>query len=188
MRKACATFLALTVLPAAGCGSASKDESPPEAAEPKAKSIAVGEGVTLGDMSYRIYDAETMDPIKTHSGTTYKARNGVFVVLKLALANKGSNGNSRVTDEDIALIGGDGKRYMPTAEGSRGFHLSMGPHTHDPKKFDPKRPDPIYGWYEVLPGATRSASAVFDVPESATAGARFEVKTGGGQAVFDLGI
>lgn len=187
-RAVIAAACATAGLLAAGCGGDSEAGKAANAPEPTAKPIPLGKAVTLGEMSYRIYEVKTMDSIKTLGGTTYRAKNGVFVVLKLALANKGSDVNARVTDDEIALIGSDGEKYMPTAEGSRGFHLSLGPHTHDPKKFDPKRPGPIYGWYEVLPGTTRSASAVFDVRESAAAGARFEVKVDGGQAVFNLGI
>lgn len=102
-------------------------------------------------------------------GLTYTARNGVYLILELRLENA-SGGAARAVGEYVSLIGADGKRYGLDEDGSTAYHLTLGPHRHDPALYEPMRPDPVFSFFDVPIGTARAASMTFDLPRSALRG------------------
>lgn len=168
-----------------GCGGAEATER--AEAPPQAK-VANGGTATIEGLTYRVVSTQQVRRIAIPEGLTYTSQQGVYLIVQLRL-NNASGGAARAVGEYIALVGGDGKRYRLDEDGSNAYGLTHGPHRHDPALYDPERPDPVFGFFDVPQGTTRAASVTFDVPRTALRNARLEVKPPGGSVtLFDLGL
>ncbi|MEP7334820.1 MAG: hypothetical protein ABI717_03475 [Actinomycetota bacterium] len=151
------------------------------------RKVELGENTTIEGLTYSVVATKQRRRIAIpRGGLTYTARNGVYLIVELKLENA-SGGAARAVGEYLALVGGDGKRYLLDADGSNAYHLTLGPHRHDPALYDPTRPDPIYGFFDVPEGTARSASVTFDVPRNALQGPLIEIRPpDGSRTVFEL--
>ena len=168
---------AIMALAVAGCGGTGGEQA-----------ISKGDDTTVDGLTYKVVETNRSRRIAIPDGVTYTAENGVYLTVELALENR-TRGAARALGESIALRGGDGKQYAIDEDGSAAYHLTLGPHRHDPKLFEPTRPDPIFAFYDVAPGTTRAASVTFDVPEKALEDSRLEVRAWKGAPTFlELGL
>ena len=170
----------------AACGAGEPDER--TAAAPQPRVVGKGQRATIDGLTYEVVSAREVKRIAPEGGLAYTSKRGVYLIVELALKNA-SGRAARAVGEYVALAGGDGKRYELDEDGSSAYHLTLGPHRHDPALYDPKRPDPIFGFFDVPEGTTRAASVTFDVPRAALAGARLEVEPpSGSRTRFGLGL
>ena len=72
----------------------------------------------------------------------------MYLIIELKLQNA-SGGAARAVAEYLSLVGEDGKRYPPDEDGSNAYHLTLGPHRHDPALYDPTEPDPVFAFFDV---------------------------------------
>ena len=153
------------------------------------RAVGLGETTTIEGLTYSIVATKQRRRIAIPDGLTYTARNGVYLIVELKLENA-SGGAARAVGEYLALLGGDGKRYVLDEDGSNAYHLTLGPHRHDPALYDPRRPDPVFGFFDVPAGTTRAASATFDVSRKALRdNPLLEIRPpDGSRTVFELGL
>lgn len=176
--------VALAAAALVGCGGSDT----PEAAEAGPKSVAAGGTAVVDRLTWRVVGTKQTRRIAPPGGLAYSSQNGVYLIVELALKNA-SGGAARAVGEYVALLGGDGKRYRLDEDGSSAYHLTLGPHRHDPALYEPTRPDPVFGFFDVPTGTARSASVTFDVPPAALRGARLEVEPPGAEVTrFALGL
>lgn len=151
--------------------------------------VAVGEATTIEGLTYSIVATKQRRRIAIPEGLTYTAKRGMYLILELRLENA-SGGAARAVGEYFALVGEGGKRYPLDVDGSNAYHLTLGPHRHDPALYDPTRPDPVYGFFDVPVGTARAASATFDVSRrTLRSNPRLEVRPpDGSRTVFELGL
>lgn len=178
--------LELAVAALAACGGGKPDER--TAIAPQPRLVAKGQRAVIDGLTYEIVSARTVERIAPEGALAYTSKQGVYLIVELALKNA-SGGAARAVGEYVALVGGGTKRYELDEDGSSAYHLALGPHRHDPALYDPKRPDPIFGFFDVPEGTTRAASVTFDVPRAALAGARLIVEPpNGSRTSFGLGL
>jgi hypothetical protein len=177
-----AIVAALVITVAAFAGLALGDKS-------SDRKVWLGESTTLEGLTYSVVASKQRRRIAIPEGLTYTARNGVYLIVELKLENA-SGGAARAVGEYLALVGGDGKRYLLDQDGSNAYHLTLSPHRHDPALYDPTRPDPVYGFFDVPEGTTRAASVTFDVPRNALQNnPLIEIRPpDGSRTVFELGV
>ena len=159
----------------AGCGGT---DTAPETANAGPTVVAAGGTAVIDGLNWRVVGAKETRRIAPPGGLAYSSQNGVYLIVELALKNA-SGGAARAVGEYVALLGGDGKRYRLDEDGSNAYHLTLGPHRHDPALYEPTRPDPVFGFFDVPTGTTRAASVTFDVPRAALRGAQLEVEPPG---------
>lgn len=170
----------------AACGAGDPDEQ--AAASPQPQVVAKGRRAVVEGLTYQVVSTRELKRIAPKGGLAYTSKRGVYLIVELALKNA-SGGFARAVGDYVALAGGDGERYELDEDGSNAYHLTLGPHRHDPALYDPKRPDPVFGFFDVPTGTTRAASVTFDVPRAALAGARLEVDPPtGSRTSFGLGL
>jgi hypothetical protein len=169
----------------AGFGVGDPDER--TAPSPESQVVAKGQRAVIDGLTYEVVLTRELKRIAPKGALAYTSKRGVYLIAEFALKNA-SGGAARAVGEYVSLIGGDGKRYELDEDGSSAYHLTLGPHRHDPALYDPTRPDPIFGFFDVPTGTTRAASVTFDVPRAAVAGARIEVEPpNGSRTRFGLG-
>lgn len=154
------------------------------------RTVARGETATLEGLTWSIVSAEQRKQIAIpRGGLTYKAKQGVYLILELKLDNA-SGGAARAVGEYVTLLGGDGKRYGIDEDGSNAYHLTLGPHRHDPALYQANRPDPVFYFFDVPVGTARAASMTFDVPRAALRNAPLlEVAPpDGSRTAFEIGL
>jgi hypothetical protein len=154
------------------------------------RTVARGETAKVEGLTWSIVSAEQRRRIAIpRGGLTYTAKNGRYLILELKLDNA-SGGAARAVGEYVTLLGGDGKRYGIDEDGSNAYHLTLGPHRHDPALYQANRPDPIFYFFDVPVGTARAASLTFDVPRAALRDAPLlEVAPpDGSRTAFDLGL
>lgn len=179
--------LATATLALAACGGAGSTKDGDQEGG-QARTVEMGKRVALADLSFAVLSAEQQAAIRT-AGKTYQPKEGSYLLVRMDLGNRRSDQeNARLLAEQITLLGGDGNEYAINDSGSEAFESSLGPHTHDPAKFDPRHPSPLYGFLEVPPGMIRLGVAVFDLPPEAIPNAKLEIKAAGSGATFDLGL
>ena len=151
--------------------------------------VGLGEHTTIEGLTYSVVATKQRSAIAIPEGLTYTARKGVYLIVELKLENA-SGGAARAVGEYVALVGGDGERYLLDEDGSNAYHLTLGPHRHDPALYDPARPDPVFGFFDVPAGTTRSASATFDVSRKVLRNnPLLEIQLpDGSRTVFELGL
>lgn len=151
--------------------------------------VAVGESTTIEGLTYSIVATKQRRRIAIPEGLTYTAQQGMYLILELRLENA-SGGAARAVGEYFALVGEGGKRYPLDVDGSNAYHLTLAPHRHDPALYDPKRPDPVFGFFDVPAGTTRAASATFDVSRKVLrSNPLLEIRPpDGSRTVFELGL
>jgi hypothetical protein len=151
--------------------------------------VGRGESATIDGLTWSIVDTKQRRELPIPEGLTYTARNGVYLIAELKLDNA-SGRAARAVGEYIALLGADGRRYLPDEDGSTAYHLMLGPHVHDPALYDPTRPDPVFGFFDVPVGTARAASLTFDVPRRALEGTPLLEVTlpDGSRTVFEVGL
>lgn len=170
----------------AACGGGGSDER--VAASPQPRIVAKGQRAVIDGLTYEVVSAREVKRIAPEGALAYTSKRDVYLIVELALKNA-SGGAARAVGEYVALVGGDGKRYELDEDGSSAYHLTLGPHRHDPALYDPKRPDPIFGFFDVPVGTTRAASVTFDVSRAALIGARLIVEPpSGSRTSFGLGF
>ena len=150
-------------------------------------SVGRGQRATIEGLTWSVVATKERRRIAIPDGLTYSARNGAYLIVELRLENA-SGGAARAVGEYVSLVGGDGKRYPLDEDGSNAYHLTLGPHRHDPALYEPLRPDPVFGFFDVPEGSTRAASVTFDVPRTALRGTPLlEVRPPDGSATaFEL--
>ena len=131
--------------------------------------VGPGDSATIEGLTWSVVATKERRRIAIPDGLTYAARNGVYLIVELRLENA-SGGAARAVGEYVSLLGGDGKRYPLDEDGSNAYHLTLGPHRHDPALYEPMRPDPVFGFFDVPQGTTRAGSMTFDVPRKALRG------------------
>lgn len=180
---ALAVALGATTLLLAACGGGD------DAAAGKPQIVPKGAATTVDGLTYRVVEVSTAKKYGIpDGGLTYRAQNGTYLTIELALENKSGNA-ARAVGETITLLGEDGKRYEQDEDGSNAYHLILGPHKHDPMLYEPSRPDPVFGFYDVAPRTRRAGSVTFDVPRKALRGARLEIRAfDGGTTLLGLGL
>ncbi len=148
-----------------------------------------GEDTTIEGLTYSVVATKQRRRIAIPEGLTYTAGKGVYLIVEVKLENA-SGGAARAVGEYVSLVGGDGKRYPLDVDGSNAYHLTLGPHRHDPALYDPTRPDPVFGFFDVPEGTTRAASMTFDVPRNALLNnPLIEIRPpDGSRTVFELGL
>lgn len=151
--------------------------------------VARGDDATIEGLTWSVADTGERKSIAIPEGLTYTSKNGVYLIVELRLENA-SGGPARAVGEYVTLVGGDGKRYPQDVDGSNAYHLTLGPHRHDPALYDPKKPDPVYGFFDVPVGTTRAGSMTFDVPRQALHGVPLleVVPPDGSRTTFELGL
>ncbi len=170
----------------AACGA--DDPAERAAASPQPRDVAKGQSATIDGLTYEVVSTREVSRIAPEGGLAYTSKQGVYLIVELALQNA-SGGAARAVGEYVALVGGDGTRYELDEDGSSAYHLTLGPHRHDPALYDPTRPDPIFGFFDVPEGTTRAAAVTFDVRRVALAGARLIVELpNGSRTSFGLGL
>jgi hypothetical protein len=133
-------------------------------------SVSPGETANIEGLTWSVVATKQRRRIAIpDGGLTYTARNGVYLILELRLENA-SGGAARAVGEYVSLVGADGKRYGLDEDGSTAYHLTLGPHRHDPALYEPTRPDPVFGFFDVPVGTARAASMTFDLPRQALRG------------------
>ena len=91
------------------------------------RTVARGETATLEGLTWSIVSAEQRKQIAIpRGGLTYKAKQGVYLILELKLDNA-SGGAARAVGEYVTLLGGDGKRYGIDEDGSTRTTSRSGP-------------------------------------------------------------
>lgn len=152
-------------------------------------SVGLGESTTIEGLTYSVVATKQRRRLAIPEGLTYTARNGVYLIVELRLENA-SGGAARAVGEYVELVGGDGKRYPLDDDGSTAYRLMLGPLRHDPALYDPARPDPILGFFDVDAGTARAASVTFDVPRKALRNNPLvEIRPpDGSRTVFELGL
>ena len=128
-----------------------------------------GESATIEGLTWSVASISQRKRIAIPEGLTYASKNGVYLIVEVRLENA-SGGPARAVGEYVTLVGGDGRRYPQDVDGSNAYHLTLGPHRHDPALYDPRKPDPVYGFFDVPVGTTRAGSMTFDVPRQALRG------------------
>ena len=153
------------------------------------RTVGRGETATVEGLTWSIVSAQQRRRIAIpRGGLTYTAKRGTYLVVELKLDNA-SGGAARAVGEYVTLLGGDGKRYQLDVDGSNAYHLTLGPHRHDPALYEPTRPDPIFGFFDVPIGTARAASTTFDVPRGALRNSVIEVQPpDGSRTAFDVGL
>jgi hypothetical protein len=136
------------------------------AGSPEDRTVARGEAETVEGLTWSVVSAQQRRRIAIPEGLTYTAKQGVYLIVELKLDNA-SGGAARAVGEYVTLLGSDGKRYGIDEDGSNAYHLTLGPHRHDPALYEPTRPDPIFYFFDVPVGNARAASMTFDVPRAA---------------------
>ena len=149
--------------------------------------VSPGETANIEGLTWSVVATKQRKRIAIPEGLTYTSRNGMYLILELRLENA-SGGAARAVGEYVSLIGADGKRYGIDEDGSTAYHLTLGPHRHDPALYEPMRPDPVYGFFDVPVGTTRAASMTFDLPRSALRGtALLEIRPpDGSRTAFEI--
>lgn len=152
-------------------------------------SVGRGERTTIEGLTWSVVSTRQRRRIAIPEGLTYTAKKGVYLIIELRLENA-SGEAARAIGEYVTLVGGDGRRYPQDVDGSNAYHLTLGPHRHDPALYDPTKPDPVYGFFDVPIGTTRAGSLTFDVPRRALRGEPLlEVEPpDGSRTVFELGL
>lgn len=152
-------------------------------------SVRLGESTTIEGLTYSVVATKQRRRLPIPQGLTYTARNGVYLIVELRLENA-SGGAARAVGEYVALVGGDGKRYPLDEDGSTAYRLMLAPLRHDPSLYDPTRPDPVVGFFDVDKGTVRAASVTFDVPRNALQNnPLIEIRPpDGSPTVFELGL
>jgi hypothetical protein len=150
-------------------------------------SVAPGERATIEGLTWSVAEAKQRRRIAIPEGLTYTAQKGMYLIVELRLENA-SGGAARAVGEYISLVDAGGKRYQLDEDGSNAYHLTLGPHRHDPALYEPMRPDPVFGFFDVPTGTTRAGSVTFDLPRSALRGTpRLEVRPPDGSVTaFEL--
>lgn len=180
------TIGAAAVAALAACGGTEAPETA-DAGPPQPTVVAAGGTTIVDGLSWRVVETHQTRRIAPRGGLAYSSRNGVYLIVELALKNA-SGGAARAVGDYVSLLGGDGRRYRLDEDGSNAYHLTLGPHRHDPALYEPTRPDPVFGFFDVPKGTTRSASVTFDVPRAALRGAQLEVEPPGSAVTrFALG-
>lgn len=170
----------------AGCGGTDVSETA-DAGPPRPAVVAAGGTRVVDRLTWRVVETKETRRIAPPGGLAYSSQNGVYLIVELALKNA-SGGAARAVGEYVSLLGGDGKRYPLDEDGSSAYHLTLGPHRHDPALYEPTRPEPVFGFFDVPTGTTRAASVTFDVPQAALRGAQLEVEPPGSAVTrFALG-
>lgn len=176
--------VAAAVATLAGCGGTDI----PETADARPTVVAAGGTAVVDRLTWRVVETRQTRRIAPPGGLAYSSQNGTYLIVELGLKNA-SGGAARAVGEYVSLLGGNGKRYRLDEDGSSAYHLTLGPHRHDPALYEPTRPDPVFGFFDVPTGTTRAASLTFDVPRAALRGAQLEVEPpGGGVTRFALGL
>ncbi len=131
------------------------------------RTVGRGETANVEGLTWSIVSAQQRRRIAIpRGGLTYTAKRGMYLIVELKLDNA-SGGAARAVGEYVSLLGGDGERYQLDEDGSTAYHLTLGPHRHDPALYEPTRPDPVFGFFDVPIGTARAASVTFDVPRAA---------------------
>lgn len=169
----------------AGCGGGVET---PEGADARPSVVPAGGTAVVDGLTWRVVGTEQTRRIAPPGGLAYSSQNGVYLIVELALKNA-SGGAARTVGEYVSLLGGNGKRYELDEDGSNAYHLTLGPHRHDPALYEPTRPDPVFGFFDVPTGTTRAASLTFDLPPAALSGAQIRVEPPGTDVTrFALGL
>ena len=110
MRKTLVIALAAAVLVVAAVGALAFAGRRPIEPSPAANGDLEG-------LTWSIVSAEQRRRIAIpRGGLTYKAKQGVYLIVELKLDNA-SGGAARAVGEYLTLLGGDGERYSPTRTG-----------------------------------------------------------------------
>ena len=151
--------------------------------------VGRGETATIEGLTWSVVSTGERKRIAIPEGLTYTAKKGVYLIVEVRLDNA-SGRPARAVGEYVTLVGGDGQRYPQDVDGSNAYHLTLGPHRHDPALYDPKKPDPVYGFFDVPVGTARAGSLTFDVPRQALRGSPLleVVPPDGSRTVFELGL
>lgn len=169
-------LVVLTALAPAACGSDAETGGQPDA--PPA--VAPGTAADVAGGSVRVVDTMTASRIVLEGGSDYEAE-GTFVLVRLAVEAAGAEA-ARLSDREVALLGGDGETYEVDKLGT----MTIVRGNKQTSQYDPAKPNGLYGPVDVLRGTTADVTAVFDVPDAAVAGARLLIGPEGSALVFEL--
>jgi len=123
----------------------------------KQKTASVGDKLTLEGTSYEVTDVSEKASIGDKSIGLDEQANGVFVVVKLELTNRKPE-PATILEDNIRLIGGNGKNYSVSDDAILALD------------------DQTFAFEEIQPDNTEDGSLVYDVPKSATSGAKLQVE------------
>ena len=169
-------LVVLAALAPAACGSDAETGGQPDA--PPA--VAPGTAADVAGGSVRVVDTMTASRIVLEGGSDYEAE-GTFFLLRLAVEAAGAEA-ARLSDREVALLGGDGQTYRIDSGGT----MAIVRGNNQTSQFDPAKPNGLYGPIDVLEGTPADLTAVFDIPDAAVPGARLQVGPEGSALVFEL--
>lgn len=169
-------LVVLTALAPAACGSDPETGGQPDA--PPA--VAPGTAADVAGGSVRVVDTMTASRIVLEGGSDYEAE-GTFFLVRLAVEAAGAEA-ARLSDREVALLGGDGETYRIDSGGT----MAIVRGNNQTSQFDPAKPNGLYGPIDVLQGTPADLTAVFDIPDAAVSGARLQVGPEGSALVFEL--
>lgn len=136
----------------------SQDAAPSSASPPKdgeeAKTVGVGDAITVKGTQYRVLSARTESEVG--DSFTEEEADGIFVVVRIELTNLKDNTRTIVSDA-IKLVGGNGKLYD----------------TDDDALFSV---DDNLLLEQVQPDLAQEGTVVYDIPPTATSGAKLRVE------------
>ncbi len=121
------------------------------------ETASVGDKLTLKGTTYQVTDVSTKSSIGDKSIGLDEQASGTFVVVKLELTNR-KDEPATIIEDNIRLIGGNGKNYSTSDDAL--FALD----------------DQSFVFEEIQPDNTEEGTLVYDVPESATSGAKLQVE------------
>jgi len=142
---------------AASCSSGDTEDATVESGDGEgkgAKAAEVGDRLTLQGTTYRVTRAEKTASVGSDEFDTVLA-NGQFVVVSLTLTNR-TNGPVTIVDDNIRLIGGNGKNYSTSSDAS----LAV---------------EDAFLLEEIQPDVSQKGTLVYDIPPKAVKGSRLEV-------------
>jgi len=122
----------------------------------KPKAADVGDKLTLKGTTYQVTSAKSASTVGDDEFTKTKA-NGEFIVVKLKLTNR-KDEPATISEDVIKVIGSNGKQYSTSSDALLAF------------------PDQTFILEEIQPDVTKSATLVYDLPESAVSGAKLQVE------------
>ena len=123
----------------------------------EAKTASVGDKLTLKGTTYEVTDVSTESSIGDKSIGFDEQASGIYVIVKLDLTNR-KDEPATIIEDNIRLIGGNGKNYSTSDDAILALD------------------DQSFVFEEIQPDNTESGSLVYDIPESATSGAKLQVE------------
>ncbi len=120
------------------------------------KTASVGDRLTLKGTTYEVTSAKTARTVGDDEFTRARA-NGEFIVVKLKLTNR-KDEPATISESAIKVIGGNDKSYTTSSDALLAFD------------------DQTFILEEIQPDVTKSATLVYDVPETAVDGAQLQVE------------